>query len=99
MTINLSEVSFDNDFFEVSLPTGELLVLNSLDESIQTDDNVSVVDRINIAVVDEDNEQHICSGVIGMSNDWFSLASEYPQYVGKGLTRENMRYCTIEVAE
>lgn len=99
MTINLSDVTFDNNFFEIYLPTGELLILNSLDESIAVDGKVAVIDRINISVVDGNDEQHVCSSVIGMGSSWFDLTTDYPEYMGKELTRENMRYCVIEVSE
>ena len=100
MTINLSEVNFDNDFFELTIPNGYTLRINSVDESIKvTDDYSEDIDSLNIEVIDEELKAHLCSSVIGMSNDYFAITTDYKEYEGDILTRKNMQYCTIEVFE
>lgn len=100
MTINLSEVSFDNDFFELTMPNGYTLRINSIDESIKvTDDYSEVIDSLNIEVIDENLNAHLLSSVIGMSNDYLAISTEHKEYEGDILTRKNMEYCTIEVFE
>lgn len=100
MIINLSEVNFNNDFFELVMPNGYTLRINSVDESIKvTDDYSEDIDSLNIEVIDEELKAHLCSSVIGMSNDYFAISTLHTEYEGDILTRKNMQYCTIEVFE
>ena len=98
MTIDLSKVEFVNDFFTVTLPDGNLLVLNKVDEDFMADDIECIVKAINIEV-QKDGEYVTCPCVIGLGNDIMQINTEYKEYEGEVLTPENMGYCTIEVYE
>lgn len=100
MTVDLSEVEFDYDFFSLSLPDGNTLIMNQVDEDFLTNGDEVVVKGINIVVALEDGSGNVlCSSVIGMPNDYFTINSGYPEYVGKTLTSDNMKYCTMEIPE
>lgn len=103
MLIDLGEVVFENDFFNIDLPDGSVLTLNRIDEAIATDDSTVKIDRVNLQITsfDEDgNEEYIrCPCSIGLGNDILIIKTDYTEYEGKVLTSENMRFCTIEVYE
>lgn len=100
MTIDLSEVEFTYDFFSLPLPDGNTLVMNKIDEDILIDEEEAVINEINIVVaLEDDSENVLCSSVIGIANDYFTINSDYPEYVGKTLTADNMKYCTMEIPE
>lgn len=101
MTLNLSEVEFEYDFFSSTMPDGSTLVLNKVSEDFVTDSYGEIeVKQINILIeplVGSDNI--ICSPVIGTSNDYIEVNTDYEEYLGQVLTEDNMQYCTIEVYE
>lgn len=103
MIIKLSEVVFENDFFSVDLPNGSVLTLNKIDEDIATTGDNVKLDRINLQITSFDesgNEEYTsCPCSIGLGNDILIIETDYPEYEGKVLTSENMRFCTIEVYE
>ena len=100
MTLNLSEVTFEYDFFTCDMPSGNLLILNKVDESLLVDNESVEIKGINIVVYLYDTEENVlCSSVIGAENEYFSLNSDYAEYLGKTLTEDNMQYCTIELPE
>lgn len=99
MNINLSEITFINDFFTIGIPDGGLLVLNRLNESLLTDDlQFLEVKRINVEVVYADRTIK-CSSIIGMGNDLLQIKSAYTEVIGEVLSEENMSKCEIEVYE
>lgn len=101
MTIELSKITFDNDFFSIVLPDGNELVLNKVDEDFipSSSGTNCVVRSINVAMVDEEGNFIDCPCTIGMSNDIMEIKTDYKQYEGEVLTPDNMMYCTIEVYE
>lgn len=100
MTIVLSEVTFENDFFSSTMPDGSTLVLNRIDESMKHDDGSIALNSITILVIDaETGDNILCSPVIGLGNDRLVLSTEYEEYLGKVLNEDNMQYCTIEIPE
>lgn len=100
MTIDLSEVTFDNDFFSSTMPDGSTLVLNRIDESMKSDYGSMSLNAITILVIDaETGDNILCSPVIGLGSDRLVLSTEYEEYLGKVLTEDNMQYCTIEIPE
>lgn len=100
MTIDLSQITFENDFFTTSLPDESILVLNRIDELIGFKDSEIKINRINIQIYNEDTETYkTCSSVIGLSEGNFSIKTLYKEYEGNILTEENMKYCTIEIEE
>lgn len=98
MTIDLSKIEFNNDFFSVTLPDGSLLVLNKVDEDFTADEEECVVKAINIEIQKEE-EYITCPCIIGLGNDILQINTDYKEYEGEVLTPDNMGYCTIEVYE
>lgn len=98
MTIDLSKVTFTNDFFSTMLPDGDLLVLNKVDEDFLSGTAECIIKAINIEIQSED-EAISCPCVIGLGNDLMQINTDYKEYEGKVLTPDNMMYCTIEVYE
>lgn len=100
MIIDLSEIEFVYDFFSLPLPNGNTLIMNKVDEDFLINGDETIIKGINIVVALEDGSENVlCSSVIGMSNDYFTINSGYPEYVGKILTSDNMKYCTMEILE
>lgn len=102
MTLDLSEVEFTYDFFTTTMPDGSTLILNKISEDFLTSDEKedTVIKRINIIVSPVDGSDNIiCSSVIGIGNDYLMLSSDYTSYLGKVLTEDNMKYCTLELYE
>lgn len=104
MTVNLSEVEFTSDLWEIETENGNTLILNKINEefTMQIDDvNYDTkVNRINIAVLPEGEEQQIvCEGIIGIKDKYVTVISDYPELQGKLLTEDNMEYCSIVVED
>lgn len=99
MTIDLSKVEFDNDFFSTMLPDGSTFILNKIDENFTTNGDEVIVKAINIEVQDSEENVIHCPCVIGMGNSIMEIKTDYKEYEGKVLTPDNMVYCTIEVYE
>lgn len=101
MTIDLSKVEFTYDFFSSTMPDGSTLILNNVSEDFFTQNNEEViVKQINILIETVDGSGNIlCSSVIGCGNDKMCIKSDYREYLGKVLTEDNMKYCTIEMYE
>lgn len=100
MLISLKDIEFDNDFFSFNLPSGAKLTLNKVQEDFIGDGERCILNVINLFVIPYDDTVQVnCSSIIGMSNDYFKLTSDYTEYLGKPLTAENMQYCMIEVAD
>ena len=92
MLIDLSKIEFTYDFFSSTMPDGSTLILNNLSEDI--------VKQINILIQPIDGGANIlCSSVIGCGNAKMRIKSDYSEYLGKVLTEDNMKYCTIEMYE
>lgn len=92
MIIDLSKVEFTYDFFSSTMPDGSTLILNNISEDI--------VKQINILIQPIDGSANIlCSSVIGCGNAKMRIKSDYSEYLGKVLTEDNMKYCTIEMYE
>lgn len=101
MTIDLSKITFENDFFSTMLPDGKYLILNKIDESMKYQD-VEVVCNIkviNIEIRDTDDNATPCPCVIGIGNDIMQINTDHTEYEGEVLTPDNMVFCTIEVYE
>ena len=100
MTLDLSEVDFSYDFFTSTMPGGNRLVLNKIDEDFISSGVETKVNGINIVVELLDTEESIlCSSVIGTSNDYIAVKSSYKELQGKTLDTDNMKFCTIEMFE
>lgn len=101
MILKLSEIDFSYDFFSTSMPDGSLLVLNNVNEDFTTEGTEEmIVKKVNILVQPVDSaEAVLCSSVIGIGNKYLKLDSEYPEQLGKILTQDNLKYCTLELFE
>ena len=100
MTVLLSDITFDYDFFSIPLPDGSLLILNQIDESLQVENKDIKINGINIVVSPYDGTGNVlCSSVIGTGNDYFTLTTDYEEYKGKVLTTDNLKYCYLEMKE
>lgn len=100
MLIDLSKISFVNDFYSTLIPSGGTLLMNKIDEAfIDANDNEVVIKNINIEIISVEGEVTKCPCVIGLGNDLMQINSEYKEYEGKVLTSENISVCTLEVYE
>ena len=96
MEVNLSEIEFINDFCSIDMPDGNTLVINKISEYfLDTSSNEVVLDRYNFEVVDNDGTAYLCSSVIGNVNDYFTLTTDYTEYLGNILTSDNIQYCKV----
>lgn len=102
MRINLDTLVFENDFCFVSLENGNVLVFNRIDEDLLFNNEETKINKINLALVefleDDTEKQTIISSVIGLNtrNDIF-LTTDYNEFLGKPLDKENLPFCYIEV--
>lgn len=102
MRINLNALVFENDFCFVSLEKGNVLVFNRLDEDLLYNEEETKINKVNLALVefleDGTERQTIISSVIGLNtrNDIF-LTTDYNEFLGKTLDKENLPFCYIEV--
>lgn len=100
MTIDLSKITFTNDFFSTILPDGKYLVLNKIDESIKLGNEEDCTIRsINLELQDTEGNALGCPCVIGIGNDFIKISTDHTEYEGEVLTPDNMEFCTIEVYE
>ena len=97
MTYNLDEAVFDNDFYSLETGKGDTIILNLVDEQIAYNNEEIAVNAINIAVIDSDSSYHDGVNVIGEGNEFYEIKSDYTQYVGLPLNKDNIKYCTLEV--
>lgn len=98
MTIDLSEITFENDFFSIDVFDENTLTLNKIDESLSSDSEAAEINRINIQLTTADSVVSLPS-VIGIDNSYMKINTDYKEYEGKVLTSDNMKYCTIEIYE
>lgn len=104
MILNLNEIDFVNDFFSISTPDGNQLILNKIDESLTISSRASnavlEINNINIELRKRDDSFVKCPCVIGMGNEYIHIDTEYKEdFEGAVLTSDNMKYCTINVYE
>lgn len=99
MTYNLSEAVFSNDFYAVETDGGNTIIFNLIDEQIHVGTEDLALNAINVAVVDNNGIYHEGVNIIGESNDFYALQTNYTEYLGLPLTKDNMKYCTLEVSD
>lgn len=100
MTIDLSKISFEKDFFAVSLPDNSILILNCIDESIGMVKGDVDIKRINVQLsFPQEKRYKKLSGIIGINEGSYSIRTLYKEYEGKVLDEDNLKYCTIEISE
>lgn len=99
MTYKLSEASFVNDFYYLEIANGNTIVFNLIDEEIAYGSSQLTVNAINVAVVDNDGNYIDGVNVIGEGNEYYMLTTEYTEYLGKPLTKDNIAYCVLEVSD
>lgn len=103
MTVDLSGATFEYDFFSIPLPSGDTLIFNLLNEDLKSDtmlgeNSTTKINRINIVVAKEDSNENALP-VIGIENEQFKIYSEYEEYQGKTLDKDNIAYCVLEIFE
>lgn len=99
MVIDLSKINFVNDFFYVDLSDGSVLILNNINESVKSEDEIAPIKQINLLIVRLDGTILQCSSVIGIGNDILIIKTDYKEYEGKILSIDNKDYCKVEVYE
>lgn len=99
MTYNLSSVTFTNDFAFIELNSGDTIVLNIIDEQIMSGNDEISINQINMAVITNDGEQLNTNCIIGMPDSHYSLKTDYKEYLGQVLNKDNIKYCTLEVKD
>ena len=97
MNIDLKDVEFTNDIFSTMLPSGDILILNKVEEDFSSVHGESVVRAINIEIRDIDDNIIKCPCIIGLGNDIMQIKTDYKEYEGDVLTPDNMEYCAIEI--
>lgn len=97
MIYNLNEAVFDNDFYSLETAKGDTIIFNLVDEQIGVGAEELSVNAVNIAIIDSDNNYHDGVNIIGEANKFYILKSDYTQYVGHPLDKDNIQYCTLEV--
>lgn len=99
MTYNLSEFTFSNDFFFIDCNDGSTIVFNLINEQLEASDKEVNLNVINIVVVDNDGIQKNETNIIGFPTSKFTLLTDYKEYEGLPLTKDNIMYCTLEVVD
>lgn len=98
MLYNLKELKFNNDFAFIELENGNIVAFNIVDEELVSEDISADINAINIALVTSADNQIPCVNVIGLPNEAFLITTEYKEYLGKVLNKDNIKYCTMEVS-
>ena len=102
MTIVLSEIEFTNDFFSTTLSDNRTIIINKVNEDFEcsSGQHTCTIDSLLIQILDTDGETLAdCTRIVGMSDDYISINTDYPEYEGQMLSSENMNYCEVEVYE
>lgn len=99
MTYKLSEAKFVNDFYYLEIANGNTIVFNVVDEELVHATGQVNINAINVAVIDNDENYFDGVNIIGEGNDYYFILSDYKEYLGKPLTKDNIAYCTLEVAD
>lgn len=99
MEYKLSEAEFVNDFYYIETANGNTVVFNLVDEQIESQGLTLTINAINVAVVDNDGNYIEGVNVIGEGNEYYMLTTEYMEYLGKPLTKDNIVYCVLEVSD
>lgn len=99
MTYNLSEALFENDFYELEISDGSTIVFNIVDEQMAVGAEELNINAINVAILTADGRYVDGINVIGEGDEYYTLQSEYKEYLGKPLTKDNIQYCTVEVSD
>lgn len=97
MTYNLSEAIFNNDFYSVELEDGAVIALNVIDEDMVSHNNELIVNVINVVYISIEGVQEITSNVIGVETPYYTITTEYKEYLGKVLSKDNIQFCKLEV--
>ena len=107
MTYKLSDITFDNDFYFIERTDGNTIALNVLDEEmlVKYEQDLEIVteeldlNTVNLSVIKADGSQEITSNIIGLETPYYTIKTDYKEYIGTQLTKGNLAYCTLEVAD
>ena len=101
MIIILNKELFYNDFLYTQDEYGNTVVVNTLNEKFTHDGSTITIDSVNIVYevkIDEDTAMLVpCPTVIGMSNEYLRVFSDYPELSGKKIDSSNIDRVKIEV--
>ena len=97
MTVDLSNVTFVNDFAYIDCENGGILILNKLEEAFTKGTGEVKIRNVNMAFVDVDDNYYDCNMAVGLENDFIHLYSDHKEQEGKPLTVDNLSLCYIEV--
>lgn len=106
MTIDLSQLQFENDFSSVDLPDGNTLSFYKVDESLvageESQDIKAICVEITLYETDEETGETVVAGtsiapcIIGLGDERILISTLYTEYQGQGLSEDNIAYCTLE---
>lgn len=100
MLIDLSQIEFSYDFYSLPLPSGDTLILNSVNENFSVDKVAVEIKCINLVVALGDGPtSYSVPTIIGTKNQFFTLDTDYIEYKGKRLNIDNIKYCKLEVED
>lgn len=99
MTIDLTNLVFENDFASFSLPSGDTLLLNFVDEDLQGEEYSAKINAINVQINFSDGTYMSCVNVIGLSDELISITTDYPDYNGARLNSDNYKFCKVVINE
>lgn len=111
MTINFSNIEFDNDMYYIVLIDGSILIITKIDECFESDNmlipnkkDLTSIRRIILSRYNTETESVTVLSSIINSTEQSSIMvkSDYKivddeQISGKMLTQTNMQYCYIDI--
>ena len=96
MLLELSKITFNNDFFTLSTKDGGEITLYNVDE------NIDGLETKGIIILFKNSLKGIevrCSPIIGMGNEYLKIVSYDKELNGKMLQKEHFTSCFIEIFE
>lgn len=99
MTYNLSDLAFVNDFAFIDKENGCTIAFNQLDEQIELNGEEVDINIVNVVTIDNNGNQFNTTNIIGMTSDEYTIVTDYSEYLGQQLTKDNIKYCKLEVSD
>lgn len=97
MKLSLENVDFSGDFASVSIDGVSEIIMYSLDESIENRETFKNI--ICLKQTRNSDVQELISSLIGFKYGSIYLDTDYEEYKGQVLNKDNYRYCYFEVEE
>jgi len=102
MILGINYDSFYNDFYTLQFSKTRNLVLNSVKENFTLSGRDVVLEGITIQIeieVADSIQVFTATNIIGLSDAFVSITSDYKTLQGVPLTRDNAAMCRIELYE